>query len=132
MALPGSEPGRASNPDFDIRVGLALLILFFVLFLGWTTVAPLDAAAVAQGHLVVSGQRQSVQHPTGGVVASIHVREGAKVRRGDILISLSAAEARGQERALAGQAISCSRNGQGCRLRRRVRQPSFRRPSSPG
>ncbi|NML90833.1 HlyD family type I secretion periplasmic adaptor subunit [Sphingobium sp. TB-6] len=106
LALPGSEPRRAADPDFDIRMGMGLLILFFVLFLGWTAVAPLDAAAIATGRLVVSGERQSVQHPTGGVVASIHVREGAKVRRGDILISLSAAEARGQERALAGQAIS--------------------------
>ena len=101
---PGSRP--AADPNFDIRVGLGLLVLFFVLFLGWAAVAPLDAAAVASGHLVVSGQRQSVQHPTGGVVTSIHVREGSKVRRGDILIQLVAAEARGHERALAGQAIS--------------------------
>ena len=106
LAVPVPESKRASDPNFDIQIGLGLLILFFVLFLGWAAVAPLDAAAVASGHLVVSGQRQSVQHPTGGVVASIHVREGAKVRRGDILIRLSAAEARGQERALAGQAIS--------------------------
>lgn len=106
LAVPGRESRLAADPNSDIQVGLVLLVLFFVLFLGWAAVAPLDAAAIASGHLVVSGQRQSVQHPTGGVVASIHVHEGAKVRRGDILIRLSAAEARGQERALAGQAIS--------------------------
>ena len=106
LSFPRLEPRIASDPNLDIRAGLVLLILFFVLFLGWAAVAPLDAAAIASGHLVVSGQRQSVQHPTGGVVASIHVHEGDKVRRGDILIRLSAAETRGQERALAGQAIS--------------------------
>ena len=106
LAFPRLDSRPASDPNFDIQFGLGLMVLFFVLFLGWAAVAPLDAAAIAQGHLVVSGQRQSVQHQTGGVVASIHVHEGSKVHRGDILISLSAAETRGQERALAGQAIS--------------------------
>ena len=106
LAVRREESGSASNPDGDIRVGIILLILFFVVFLGWAALAPLDAAAIAPGRLVVVGQRQLVQHPTGGVVADIFVREGAKVQLGDVLIRLSAAETRGQERALAGQAIS--------------------------
>ena len=103
----GVEPhSPAADPRSDIRAGLIILLLFFGLFLGWAALAPLDAAAIAQGRLTVSGQRQTVQHPTGGVVASINVREGATVRRGDVLIQLAGAETRSQERALAGQAIS--------------------------
>ena len=68
--------------------------------------ARLDAAAIAPGRLVVSGQRQTVQHRDGGVVADIAVREGASVRRGQILIQLAGAEVRAQERALAGQTIT--------------------------
>jgi HlyD family secretion protein len=69
-------------------------------------VARLDAAAIAPGRLVVSGQRQTVQHRDGGVVAEINVREGASVQRGQILIKLAGAEVRAQERALAGQTIT--------------------------
>ena len=90
----------------DIRIGIAVAGLFFVIFLGWAAFAPLDAAAYASGQLVVSGQRQSVQHRDGGVVAAINVAEGHRVKKGDLLIELSGAEVRAQERALAAQMIN--------------------------
>ncbi len=90
----------------DIRLGIIGAGLFFVAFLGWAAFARLDAAADAPGQLVVSGQRQSVQHRDGGVVASIHVAEGEKVRKGDLLIELAGAEVRAQEKALAAQVIN--------------------------
>jgi len=90
----------------DIRLGILVAGLFFVLFLGWAAFAPLDAAAYASGQLVVSGQRQSVQHRDGGVVASINVAEGRQVKKGDLLIELAGAEVRAQERALAAQMIN--------------------------
>ena len=94
------------DPRRDVRVGIIVAGLFFVLFLGWAAFAPLDAAAYAQGQLVVSGQRQSVQHRDGGVVAAIKVAEGRKVNKGDLLIELAGAEVRAQERALAAQMIN--------------------------
>jgi HlyD family secretion protein len=90
----------------DIRIGLIVAGLFFVGFVGWAALAPLDAAAYAPGQLTVSGQRQSVQHRDGGVVASIHVVEGKHVNKGDLLIELAGAEVRAQERALAAQMIN--------------------------
>lgn len=90
----------------DIRFGIIVAGLFFVLFLGWAALTPLDAAAYATGQLVVSGQRQSVQHRDGGVVASINVVEGRKVNKGDLLIELAGAEVRAQERALAAQMVN--------------------------
>lgn len=115
LALPGrgavalvAPPNAlaAADPARDIRIGLIIAALFFVGLLGWAAFARLDAAAVAPGQLVVSGQRQTVQHRDGGVVADIAVREGDKVREGQILIRLSGAEVRAQERALAGQTIT--------------------------
>jgi HlyD family type I secretion membrane fusion protein len=106
--LSGSTPAalpNAADPRRDIRTGLIVAVLFFVLFLGWAAFVRLDAAAYAPGTLVVSGQRQSVQHRDGGVVGQIFVREGQRVTRGQLLITLSAAEVRAQERALASQAI---------------------------
>ncbi len=89
----------------DIRMGLIVAALFFVGFIGWAAFARLDAAAYAPGTLVVSGQRQSVQHRDGGVVGRILVREGQRIERGQLLMVLAAADVQAQERALASQAI---------------------------
>lgn len=104
-----SSAGQETQPDdsrSDIRLGIAVGGLFFVGFLGWAAFAPLDAAAYAPGQLVVSGQRQSVQHRDGGVVAAIKVAEGTQVNKGDLLIELTGAEVRAQERALAAQMVN--------------------------
>jgi HlyD family secretion protein len=45
-------------------------------------------AVVAAGHLVVDSSVKKVQHPTGGVVGKLNVREGQEVKAGDIVISL--------------------------------------------
>jgi len=93
------------NPSSEIRGGLIIASLFFVAFLGWAAFARLDAAVYAPGTLVVSGQRQTVQHRDGGVVGAIYVREGQRVVKGQLLIQLAAAEVRAEERSLASQAI---------------------------
>ncbi|KAA9020511.1 HlyD family type I secretion periplasmic adaptor subunit [Sphingobium limneticum] len=108
--VPVPEPTSTSvsilaDPLRDIRVGLIVAAIFFLGFLGWAAFARLDAAAYAPGTLVVSGQRQSVQHRDGGVVGKIYVREGQRVQRGQLLMTLAAAEVQAQERALASQAI---------------------------
>ena len=108
LAIEGSSSAAGDAVDDsrrDIRFGLIIAGLFFVLFLGWAAFAPLDAAAYASGQLVVSGQRQSVQHRDGGVVATIKVQEGRRVRKGDLLIELAGAEVRAQEQALGAQMI---------------------------
>ena len=93
----------ADDARHDIRIGMVAAALFFVLFLGWAAIAPLDAAAFAPGQLVVSGQRQSVQHRDGGLVSAIEVAEGRRVKKGDLLVELAGAEVRAQERALSAQ-----------------------------
>lgn len=94
-----------ADPSRDIRRGLVIAALFFVGFLGWAAFIRLDAAAYATGSMIVSGQRQSVQHRDGGVVGAIFVKEGQRVQRDQLLLSLAAAEVRAQERALASQSI---------------------------
>jgi HlyD family type I secretion membrane fusion protein len=109
LSPAGSAPAvpapAGADPRGDIRTGGIIAALFFVVFLGWAAFARLDAAAYAQGTLVVSGQRQSVQHRDGGVVGRIYVHEGQRVERGQLLVQLAAAEVQAQERALASQAI---------------------------
>jgi len=94
------------DPAPELRFGAVVAALFFVLFLGWAAFAPMDAAAFAPGQLQVSGQHQAVQHRDGGIVAAIHVREGQKVRAGDVLIELKGDEIRAQEGALGSQLLN--------------------------
>ncbi|KQN93743.1 secretion protein HylD [Sphingomonas sp. Leaf231] len=94
-----------ADPKGDIRNGLIVAAVFFLGFLGWAGFARLDAASYAEGVLAVSGQRQSVQHRDGGVVEKIFVRDGQRVRQGQLLIRLGSPEVYASERALASQAI---------------------------
>ena len=97
---PGEELEGNDDPRRDIRIGAAISIFFFVILLGWAAFAPLDAGVYAQGSIAVAGNRQAVQHPQGGVVAAIHVREGQRVRAGDVLIEMESPDIEATERAL--------------------------------
>ena len=105
---PSTAPVVHTNddPSKELRIGAAVAVAFFVIFLGWAAFAPLDAAAFASGQLQVSGQRQAVQHREGGIVAAIRVKEGQKVRAGDVLIELGGGEVRAQETAMASQMVN--------------------------
>lgn len=63
---------------------------FFVVvgFGSWVAIAELSGAVVASGSLVVDTNVKKVQHPTGGVVGELRVRDGARVQAGDIVIRL--------------------------------------------
>lgn len=97
---------EAGDPRGEIRVGIYIAIAFFVVFLGWAALVPLDAGVHAAGQIAVLGNRQSVQHRDGGVVSAIHVHEGQHVRAGDVLIELSAPELKASERALTSDYLT--------------------------
>lgn len=103
---PADAPARPDAPRREILVGGVVAVLFFVLFLGWAALAPLDAGAYAPGKVVVADSRQAVQHRDGGVVSALLVREGATVERGQVLVEISAGELRATERGLTGQVLA--------------------------
>jgi len=55
---------------------------------GWAVITELSGAVVASGMLVVDSNVKKVQHPTGGVVGELRVRDGERVTAGDIVIRL--------------------------------------------
>jgi len=55
---------------------------------GWAMTTEFSGAVIAAGQLVVDSSVKKVQHPTGGVVGKLNVREGQAVKAGDIVISL--------------------------------------------
>ncbi len=48
----------------------------------------LAGAIIASGTLVVESNVKKVQHPTGGIVGELLVRDGARVKAGDLLVRL--------------------------------------------
>ena len=97
--------GNDDSGRGEIRAGVIALLVFFVGFGGWAAFAPLDAAVVAPGVIVVAGNRQTVQHRDGGIVSAIAVEEGDHVRRGQVLIELGSPELVAQEQALLSQVV---------------------------
>ena len=67
---------------------------FFVLLGGWSAVARLDSGAVAYGVVQSDASRKTVQHPDGGVVSAVLVKEGDYVRQGQALIRLDTVQAK--------------------------------------
>lgn len=64
---------------------LAVAVLVGVLG-GWGSFATISGAVISSGMIQVESLRQVVQHPQGGVVGEILVKEGDRVEAGDILI----------------------------------------------
>lgn len=54
----------------------------------WAAFAPIEQAVPATGRLEPKGAVHSVEPPNPGVVTAIHVKEGQRVQKGDLLISL--------------------------------------------
>jgi HlyD family secretion protein len=102
--LPAAKP-VSDTGHREMAGGVLAAGAFFVVFLGWAAVTPLNAATYAQGEVTVSGHRQSVQYGENGIVSAIRVKEGQKVKAGDVLIELNGGEILAQERAQAGQVI---------------------------
>jgi HlyD family secretion protein/epimerase transport system membrane fusion protein len=72
----------------SITVGLATIGIFFGGFGAWAALAPLDGAVVGAGALAVHGNRKTVQHREGGIVAALLVQDGDHVAQGQVLIRL--------------------------------------------
>lgn len=84
MALQDTPPHPAPR-----RVAWVLSALF-VLALIWATYGQVDVVAVAHGRIIVSQHSKLIQPLETSVVKSIHVKDGDKVRAGQLLIGLDA------------------------------------------
>ncbi|WP_178336116.1 HlyD family type I secretion periplasmic adaptor subunit [Oceanicella actignis] len=78
-------------------------IAFFGVLGGWAMTATLDSAAVAPGVIQADGARRPVEHLEGGIVREVLVREGARVRKGDLLVRLDETRPLAQRNILRAQ-----------------------------
>ncbi|MCA3716042.1 MAG: HlyD family type I secretion periplasmic adaptor subunit [Phenylobacterium sp.] len=68
--------------------GAVLIGVFVVGLLGWAIVAPLDSAVIAPGVVRVEENRKIIRHREGGIVRAILVREGQKVKKDQVLLTM--------------------------------------------
>jgi HlyD family secretion protein len=89
-ALP-APPGHGSSARSARRAmifGTAVALFLTAGVGGWAATAKLSGAVMAPGQVVVDSNGKKVQHPTGGVVGALMVRDGDRVREGDLLVRL--------------------------------------------
>ena len=98
QAAPAGSDAPRLDPRRDIRraaiAGVATIALLFGSAGLWAATAPLAGAVIASGKVVVESNVRRVQHPSGGVVAEIRVKDGDRVKAGDVLVRLDETHAK--------------------------------------
>lgn len=81
---------------WPLIAGFIGLVVLLGGFGTWAVRTQIAGAIIASGKIEVERNRQVIQHPTGGVVAQINVKEGDTVDAGSLLIELDAKALRSQ------------------------------------
>lgn len=71
-----------------IVLGIAVLVLGVGGFMGWAWSTEMSSAAVAPGRIIVESNTKTVSHLEGGTLKELLVREGDKVKAGEVLAML--------------------------------------------
>src|SRR3954471_14287078 len=80
------------DPHRSIRrhltAGVALVVVLGGGVGGWAVTTELAGSVIGPGNFVVETNTKKVQHPTGGVVGELRVRDGDSVKAGDVVVRL--------------------------------------------
>jgi membrane fusion protein, type I secretion system len=86
------EQNTARDESVSIRRhllgGVVIALLLTVGVGGWATTTELAGAVIAPGSIVVDSNVKKVQHLTGGIVGELLVRDGHRVRAGEVVLRL--------------------------------------------
>lgn len=86
------------NARADIRRATLFGIAGLAILVGtvgmWAATAPLAGAVITSGRMVAESNVRRLQHPTGGVISQIHVRDGDHVQAGQVLVRLDDTQTR--------------------------------------
>lgn len=76
------------------RLGWIIVLAGFCGFMLWALFAPLDKGVPLQGTVIKESNRQAVQHLSGGVIEEILVKDGDKVKAGQVLVRMNPVQAK--------------------------------------
>ncbi len=90
MSTTDVAPVQVANHDLKkhARFGFILLGLIVLMVVGWGGLAQIAGAVVAPGQVALESSVKRVQHKEGGIVSELYVKEGDKVRAGQLLASI--------------------------------------------
>jgi HlyD family type I secretion membrane fusion protein len=86
LNLPLDDAGERGGLRALARKGGIAFGIVLALMLAWSFTAPLSGAIIASGTVKTELNRKTVQHQEGGIVRAIRVREGQRVKAGDVLV----------------------------------------------
>jgi hemolysin D len=102
--LPEALEVEETPPSPFGRILLWAIVLLMVAAFVWSYFGKVDEEVVARGKVIPDGMVKVIQPRETGVIRAIHVVEGQKVKKGDLLIELdptmSQAEVESSERSL--------------------------------
>lgn len=98
-----TKTSKAWSTRKPVTYGILTLLALVGGFGGWSVVTKITGAIVTSGQIEVELNRQVVQHPDGGVVATINVAEGDTVAAGDLILTLDGASIRSELAIVEGQ-----------------------------
>jgi hemolysin D len=120
VETPPSPIGRAISVTVVALIGLAA---------AWASVGTVDIVSVAPGKIIPTGHTKLVQPLEAGIVRAIHVRDGQRVRSGDVLIELDPTVSAAELGRLTGDLASAQLDAARLRAALAAEAPSFRPPS---
>ncbi len=98
-----SRPDHAWGAVRPVMLGILATTMLLIGFLGWTMTARIAGAVVVRGQVEVDQNRQTLQHPDGGVVDAILVTDGDRVAVGQPLLRLEGAFLLSEQALVEGQ-----------------------------
>ena len=87
---------KSPNIRLEKLFGWVVIVVFFGGFGLWAYFAPLESAAIVPGKIAVAGHRRTVQHLEGGVVDKINVKDGSRVKKGEVLVEMDNTKAKAE------------------------------------
>lgn len=99
-------PALARRISRTIGVGVFVAVVFVVGLGAWAMVSPVAGAVPAQGVVHVENNRKTVKHLEAGILRRILVREGDRVRAGQLLFVFDDSQAKAQLAVLQSSADS--------------------------
>lgn len=88
------------------RLGWLIVLIGVVGFVIWATFAPLDKGVPMQGNVTNLGNRKSIQYLSSGLVDEILVKEGDKVKKGQVLVRMNGVQVNAQAQITKAQLIT--------------------------
>jgi HlyD family secretion protein len=96
-------PRRTWSIRFPLLIGLTAILTVILAIAVWGAGTRIGGAVIGSGRVEVASDLTVVQHPVGGIVSEILVRDGDAVQAGSVMLRLDDAALRSELAAVEGE-----------------------------